>query len=57
MELIEYEMDINEHCHYNLAYGVQNQNQRKFKHDPNLKYKQLLGNFKTLFPKYILNND
>ena len=25
--------------------------------DPSLQYKQLLGNFKTLFPKYILTND
>ena len=27
------------------------------KYDPSLQYKQLLGNFKTLFPKYVLTND
>ena len=29
----------------------------KISYDSSLKYKQLLGNFKTLFPKYILTNE
>lgn len=51
--MIEEEMQITKHTFYSIAYGSSPQ----INYDPSLKYKQLLGNFKTIFPKYILTNE
>ena len=48
-------MEITQNTFFEQAYG--SKNTRAIIYDPNLKYKQLLGNFKTLFPKYILTNE
>ena len=54
VEMIEQEMAITDNIYYESAYG---QSSMKLLRDPSLQYKQLLGNFKTLFPKYILRID
>jgi hypothetical protein len=52
LEKLEEEMEITKHRYYDDTYGQKT----AINYDPSLKYKQLLGNFKTLFPKYILTN-
>ena len=44
-------MDIVEHSNYSLTYGKQPP-----RAPSDLQYRQLLGNFKTFYPKYILYN-
>lgn len=55
VELIEQEMEITDNRFYERAYGTSPCKQ--LIQDSSLKYKQLLGNFKTIFPKYILTNE
>jgi hypothetical protein len=53
VELLEQEMEITANRFYEKAYGPY----RRIFYDASLKYKQLLGSFKTIFPKYILTNE
>jgi len=55
IELLEQEMEITANRFYEKAYGKSPYS--KMIYDASLKYKQLLGNFKTIFPKYILTNE
>lgn len=45
-------MEITKHQFYGETYGQK----VSINYDPTLKYQQLLGKFKAIFPKYILTN-
>ena len=52
VEKVEEEMDITKNLFYEKTYGCP----PKLIYDSSVKYKQLLGKFKTIFPVYILTN-